>query len=298
MNKQQSFSLHVDRAGKEFTNRAGQSLVIFDYKFGFNSIFFDDGKGYKELDTRGSSSCGGVSHNTIKNYGVPYYDRYTDLYVDSKEGVAFITKGTTHISFSKCRVIAPEKYQQPTPWSKNEPLLEKTYETLPEWDRIYHVVKDGETIYCFHTKQFDPKYDVKLLKFSDGKISEGTVKTWNVYKDGGTTYSDTDFGQFYFPTPFNKELKPTLDKREIIDIDYTDKHYKLFGLTMEVKTLEDVWTDKIRSMENRCSTKLEKAIKEIYGEGFWYSDEYKQNNILSKHSVYEFEKALEAVNEF
>jgi hypothetical protein len=265
-------------------------------------LFLNDGTGYKEIDSSGGSSSGGVSSNRITLYGVPHYDKYNDLYIDEDEGVVVLTRFSKQMSFSKYRKIGtklPYGEKKVIPWSDDEPLKSLSYESLPDWDVISHIVKDNQgSLYCFFRKMFDRNYDMSVKKIVDGKAVVGVIETWDVYRDGGTTYSKTSFGDFYFPTPFNKELKPTLNEEIVEDLDVTDKHYALFELKMQQKTLEDVWEDKIKSMENRCSARLEKEIKKMYGDGFWYSDEYKKDKILSKHTIFEFEQALDQINEF
>lgn len=297
MNNRESFNIHIDRSGYEFYNSVGQSLIMFDYKYGYNSMFFADIDGdYKELNTRGSSMKKDKSNISVMLYDVPYYDRYADVYIDTHEGVALMRKFTDNIFFGKCRVIAASKYKENTPWSLYEKLKDLSYEKLPDWDKILHIVKKEDILYCFYCKKFEPCYNMQLLKYDGTTITEGKVESWEVYRDGGTTYSKTNFGSFYFPTSFKPELKPSLDEIEIDVIDITDKEYSIFNLKTENKTLEDVFEDKIKSMEGRCSTRLEKAITEKYGKGFWYSEDYKQS-ILKHNTIFEFEHFLDTVYE-
>lgn len=291
------FSLHVDRPGREYINSHGHSLVIFDnYKPELGEAFLNEGKGYIQLNVSGKSQSGEQAHYSVKRYGVPYYERHGDLYISHTEGVALFTKFSKHLFFGKCRIIAERHQDYTSRWSENEPLFFEEYETLPDWDSVLHLVKDDDgSLYCFYKKTFNSDYTIHVLKKHQDSITTGTIKTWDVYRDGGTTLSKTSFGDFYFPTAFRPELKPKKDEIEVSPLEITDETYKSFNLKTESKTFDEAVEDATRNLGRAAHSKIERAIlKQFDVSETWISEETKKE-ILSKVSMYQFEKFLKTV---
>lgn len=66
-----------------------------------------------------------------------------------------------------------------------------------------HVIEKQGTMY-------DP--DALTITIDDEPVQ---ADSWRRYRDGGTTIIETPRGRIYMPSPFKKDIMPTLDGKEI-----------------------------------------------------------------------------------
>ncbi len=183
-------------------------IILFDYNYDLSRIFikFKDDEFWYELKDSSMSSCGGETHFSITNtYNNEYVEKF-DLYI--KDDNAFFLAGFSY------------EFLQETSTLKN--LLNERYQEIPkirEVNQRFQINSLCATLEISRLKYTYKEEKLNLIFPISNENIELKVINKEMYRDGGTTFYYTDKGVLYIPTPFNKTLKPTWDKEEIIVIE-------------------------------------------------------------------------------
>jgi hypothetical protein len=275
---------HKNRTGKIFSNSEGQQIILFDYQQGLNKIFIKIKEDYQEVKSSGKSAKGYTQHINLELSGVPYYDMYQDLYLDSKLGIAVLKSSMNIYFFNICQDIPFDSLQ------------EICYIPLPDYEEIYLILENSNFSYAFIRNIYHNLSNTKIVALDKKSkiLSEIKINNSEHYRDGGTKYFYTEHGTIYIPTPFNKDLKPTIDDIEAKKVKVTYQHYDMFRAKFQHQSLEECFEEALEEMKIYCASKLEKAILHKFGPGNWYSNDYKKQ-IMSKVNILEFKEFLKTI---
>lgn len=173
------------------------AVVVYPDGFGWEVLFSPDGEKFFKLHRTG---FGGSSEKHHISYEDPHRNRRGDIY---REGNQLTMDGKV---FKK---VGNRPEVDPIPL----PIVR-----VPEY-LFLHETSGDVYIYVSADKYNNSYESFKLFIGNGDNMRELPVRHVERYRDGGTTYIETDEGTLFSPTPFDQDAKATWNQRVLVGVD-------------------------------------------------------------------------------
>jgi len=245
------FTNDDDKKSKE----AVFEFLYFEYTYDKNQCFikYPNTDYFVELVGGSNGGRGTMTHGIAENIWADKFRCNINMHIHDTHALLTFDRSRSEFNFLElvARRDVSDRYRESHIKELNKQEIFDLYKTeylgLPMNIREFSYLKKSNDFIPYYIIVDFPKFNFgyntqRFRILRNNEIEEYTIKNFERYRDGGTTYiyvigKDGKEHKFYSPTPFKKDEKSTFDEQELQDVteEETQELIRILNIDYDIR---------------------------------------------------------------